>query len=181
MSYTGILDFWFSESSQPFWFKKDDAFDTKIREHFLSHYQQARDGELDSWAGNPHSRLALILLLDQCPRNLFRNSPEAFATDHKAQTLTLEGIGFGHDMELSSNFERMFFYLPLEHAENRTLQQKSVEKITENINDPELIKYAQQHKEVIDQFGRFPHRNNVLGRESSAEEIRYLAEGGHSF
>lgn len=181
MNFQNILDFWFDPAHADLLFKKDDTFDTRITQSFLETYEAAAAGDLDIWVQAPDSRLALIIVLDQFPRNMFRGQAKAFATDRKAQSICLEGIGFGHDMALPDIQQRIFFYLPLEHAEDPSLQDRCVQLMTDNIGSEDMIKYAVWHKEIIDRFGRFPHRNAAMGRESTAEEVQYLADGGRTF
>jgi uncharacterized protein (DUF924 family) len=144
---------------------------------------------LDVWCASPRGRLALILLLDQLPRNLFRGQARAFATDAAACACTLAGIDVGHDRALA-HVERSFFFLPLQHAEDLALQDLSVAMCQALAQDapPELrtaldegVEYAVLHRDLIARFGRFPHRNRVLGRSSTAAETQYLAEGGRRF
>lgn len=187
-----ILQFWFGNSFQTpsytegrsRWFGKDPAFDQDIRDRFLEPYQQAAAGLLDVWQAEPLSCLALVIVLDQFPRNLFRADPQAFATDDKALSIAQVAIAQGLDQALHP-VHRMFLYLPLEHSENATVQQQSVRLFQALTADyPELIDtydYALRHQRVIDQFGRFPHRNEVLGRESTPAEIEFLKQPGSSF
>jgi uncharacterized protein (DUF924 family) len=190
-----ILDFWFGTDSMTAtdeervarrWFVRDDAFDAEIRRRFGALIDPAVAGELDTWSVNPRGRLALLLVLDQFPRNLYRDSPEAFAGDRLAQRLALDGIARGHDLALATRY-RAFCYLPLEHSEDLTLQQRCVALFTTLATDTSAVPadryamyldYARRHLDVIARFGRFPHRNHVLGRMTRLEEQIYLDAGG---
>lgn len=184
-----ILDYWLGGDIQEkgrMWFTRDDAVDADIRARFGALHQRAAAGDLDHWAGAPRGRLALIILLDQFSRNLHRNSPAAFASDRKAQALAVEAIERGDDRQLSA-LERWFLYMPLQHAEDLDLQERSVRMFEQLAADapPEHARlvqsgldYARRHRDVIARFGRFPHRNEVLGRDTTAEEREHLAEHG---
>jgi len=182
-----LLDFWFSDGPDTWrmaWFKKDDAFDATCRDGFGGLVIPARDGALDGWAETPEGALALLLLLDQFPRNLFRGSAEAFASDAHARAVARAVVlGRGMDRTLTP-MQRIFLYLPFEHGEAMADQDLSV-ALFEGLRDtPGLaapgsaIDYAWRHREVIRRFGRFPHRNAVLGRESTPDEAAWLAAGG---
>lgn len=184
-----VLDFWFGESAAAQWFGASAAFDAQIREAFGETAQAAADGALDDWAGTPPGWLALLLLLDQFPRNLHRNDPRAWAQDVKAQRVALSGIAQGFDRQLPP-IQRVFAYLPLEHAEDIALQQQSVELFEQLCADaaPDqrqrfegFLDYARRHREVIARFGRFPHRNAALGRVDTPAEQQYLAQPGAGF
>jgi len=190
-----ILDFWFGADSQSpadearmvkRWFVRDDTFDDEIRRRFGELVAPAIAGELAVWAESPRGRLALLLVLDQFPRNLYRDDLAAFAGDAAAQRCALEGIGCGHDLALDPRY-RAFCYLPLEHAEDLALQQRCVALFTALAEDTSALPvdryamyldYARRHREVIARFGRFPHRNRVLGRSTTADEQAYLDAGG---
>jgi uncharacterized protein (DUF924 family) len=188
-----ILHFWFgnpddqhSEYGQQrqVWFKKDPAFDATIRDRFLADYQQAASGELSAWQVKPHSCLALILLCDQFPRNLFRDSAQSFATDAQALALANYARQQQFDQQLIP-VERMFLYLPFEHSENLADQTTSValfQRLSERCPDLEsAYDYAIRHRDIIERFGRFPHRNAVLGRETTPEEAEFLQQPGSRF
>ena len=184
-----ILDFWFRDGRDGYreaWFKRDDGFDAEIRAHFGDLVIPAREGSFDPWAGTPEGALALTVLLDQFPRNLFRGSPEAFASDTRALALARRVLRTGMDLGMTPT-ERGFLYLPLEHAESMEAQNQSVAAF-EGLRDvPQCAKpggtidYAWRHWLVIRRFGRFPHRNAVLGRESTPAERDYLAQPGAGF
>ena len=184
-----VLEFWFSTENSARWFATDVAFDAEIRMRFENVAADAGAGRLDDWIETPQSWLALLILLDQFPRNLYRRDPHAWAQDINAQRHALSGIAKGHDQALPPIW-RMFAYLPLEHAEDIGLQQRSVtlfEALCEEASPAErkqfegFFDYARRHCEVIARYGRFPHRNAVLGRVNTPEEIRYLAQPDAGF
>ena len=169
MSWEEVLQFWFTRASE--WFAANPSFDDEVRRRFANAAQAALRGELDFWAENPRGRLALILLLDQVPRNIHRGSAQAFAGDAKARKLALEA-GSARDWRPE---ERMFLFMPLQHSEDPAMQEKSVELFRE-LKDaiPDAYHYALEHRDVIARFGRFPHRNQPLGRKTTPEEAEYL-------
>ena len=184
-----ILTFWFGDPSgltaqnRKEWFAKDPAFDQAIRDRFLPVYEQAAAGLLDHWQDTAAGVLVLILVLDQFPRNLFRGEPRSFATDGKALALTQHAIARGLDQTLPL-IQRWFVYLPLMHSEDLQIQHQSVEMFRQFAADPETqssYPYAIKHREVIEQFGRFPHRNAILGRGNTLEETAFLKQPGSSF
>lgn len=177
-----------SEQSRLWWQKHPDT-DRQIRQRFESWLHRAANGELDAWAATPGGRLALILLTDQFPRNMYRNAPESFAYDAFARRWCREGLEEGVDRALRP-IERVFFYLPLEHAESLEDQERAVALFRELVRDAGaeragafegFLDYAIQHRDVIARFGRFPHRNAILGRVSTPEEAAFLKEPGSSF
>ena len=170
-----VLDFWFSAGSK-MWFTKDDAFDQSIRDRFLTLHGKAAGGGIDEWATGAEGTLALIIVLDQFSRNLHRNSPLAFATDEKALGLSQGLIAKRQDIEFPVN-ARLWIYMPFQHSEDLEIQERSI-ALFEAIDDPENLRYAHVHLDIIQKFGRFPHRNEVLGRTSSVEELKFLAAGG---
>jgi len=172
-----VLDFWFSAGPKK-WFSKDDAFDGLICKQFLSLHCQAAGGHLDTWSTSAQGTLALIIVLDQFSRNLHRASPLAFATDEKALGLSRTAIENKQDIEFPMGV-RQWIYMPFMHAEELEMQERSVE-LFDTIDDPANIKAAITHRDIIRKFGRFPHRNEVLGRTSTAQELQFLAEGGFS-
>ena len=200
-----ILDFWFGREAfdlprlqerMQFWFGGDSetpemrlARDHEIRRHFRPLAARAAAGELDSWAASPQQRLALILLLDQIPRNIHRGKPAAFANDDRAVALSMEGILQAADATLDP-VRRIFFYLPLEHSERLEVQDESVAAFRVLRDEsPQALRpvfentlaYAQRHRDVIQRFGRFPHRNATLARAATQQEIDWLAAGGDDF
>ncbi|MBD1891889.1 DUF924 family protein [Coleofasciculus sp. FACHB-SPT9] len=185
-----ILNFWFGKPDEAgygkprkVWFTKKPQFDEEIRTRFLGDYELAAAGQLNPWKESPQSCLALILLLDQFPRNLFRGSAQAFATDSLAMSAAQHAVANGFDRELLP-VQRCFFYLPFEHSENLEHQRQSVELFQQLGDDPDCIdyiSYAVRHFEVIERFGRFPHRNQILGRETTTQEAEFLQQPGSSF
>ena len=172
-----VLEFWWQAGPNK-WFARDDAFDHQIRDRFLSHMEAAKAGDLDTWLDTPHGALALIILTDQFPRNVYRNDPRAFAADAKA--CDIAGIALSRSFDLAfPKSVRVFFYLPYEHAEDIGLQEKAVD-LCRRTGEQTYYHYALLHLDVIRRFGRFPHRNTVLGRETTAAEAAYLADGGFS-
>jgi uncharacterized protein (DUF924 family) len=181
-----VLTFWFgSPDSEEFgrprkaWFEKNAAFDAEIAEKFGDDHHRAARGELDHLAESAEGCVALMILLDQFPRNMFRGSPHAFATDSKALTMARLAIERGFDSQVLPIY-RKFLYLPFEHSENRADQEYCV-ALFQTGGDAEDVKWAMQHRDIIARFGRFPHRNAVLGRESTPEELAFLQEPGSSF
>lgn len=169
-----IVRFW-RDAGPKAWFARDETFDGRCRGFEAEHHAAARR-ELVNWERDAEGTLALLLLLDQLPRNMYRNSPHAFATDPLAQAIAARAIANGFDAATDSDL-RVFFYLPFEHAEDLALQERCVTLITA-LGDPDFTKYAILHRDIIARFGRFPHRNAILGRASRAEELAFLAEGG---
>ena len=193
-----VLEFWFggfpdAYSSDPrkieMWFKNGAAYDKEIFLSFGALYDKAIKDELSSWTETPRGRLALIIVLDQFSRHIFRGQAEAFAQDEKAQIICLDGIAAGDDQVLHP-VERSFFYLPLEHAEDLQRQNYAVaafQGLVDDVPEPHKknfegnLDYARRHHYVIEQFGRFPELNTILGRESTAEEIAFMKNGKYSF
>jgi len=193
-----ILHFWFGAFPTPYtadpaktdmWFKNGADYDAEIFMQFGVDYEKAVNGELNHWIDSHRGRLALIILLDQFSRHIHRGTVQAFAQDKKAQALCIDGIGAGDDSRAHA-VERSFFYLPLEHAEDIEKQNLSVRAYTRLVQDvPEQyrksyemnLEFAQRHHFVIDKFGRFPELNEILGRESTAEELEFIAGGEYSF
>lgn len=185
-----ILEFWFgSPGSEPagksrkVWFIKDPAFDQEIRDRFLSPYEQVAAGHLNHWQETPQGCLALVLLLDQFPRNMFRGTPQAFTTDSKALSVARQAIAQGFDQQLPP-VQRQFFYFPLEHSENLENQRQAValfRKIKDDSETADSYPYALRHYEIIERFGRFPHRNQILGRKTTPKEAKFLDQPGSSF
>ena len=173
-----ILRFWLDDCNRTQWFGQDDAFDQAIREQFQETWKQATEGRFALWLTYPNGVLAYIILTDQFPRNMFRDDPRAFATDRAALAAAKSAISKGWDMrvELSA---RSFMYLPLEHSENLCDQDRTVRLICDRLEDDEYLLHARAHREVIRQFGRFPHRNAALGRKTTQRENAYLAAGGY--
>lgn len=193
-----VIDFWFGvcgpdgaidPGKRKMWFKSGSRHDAEIRERFGTLHEQAGRGDLDGWATTARGRLALIVVLDQFSRHIHRGAAQAFACDPAAQMLTRTGIERGVDRELAP-VQRSFFYLPLEHAEDRALQALAVkcyEQLAQEVAEiwrgdyESFLDYARRHRAVIERFGRFPHRNALLGRPSTAEELDFLQQPGSSF
>lgn len=187
---TELLDFWFGQPGDPefnrprkIWFRKDPNFDRTIGNRWSNVAARAATGHLDAWMERVEGCLALTLALDQLPRNLYRNTPQAFASDAKARQVAARAIDRGFDRDLVP-VRRWFFYLPFEHSENLADQARSLQLFQQLRQDPDSassIDYAQRHYAIIRRFGRFPHRNAILGRNSTPEELDFLQERGSSF
>jgi uncharacterized protein (DUF924 family) len=193
-----ILDFWFREQelSAPqidrrmdIWFGEDEVFDHECKKEFADDVELASEGKLDHWAHESRGRLALILLLDQFRRNIFRNTADAFSKDKAALKLCVEGAMEKKDQGLAP-IQRAFFYMPLQHAESTKVQAKSVElftKLAESVSRTyretfeTIAQFAELHRDIIDQFGRFPHRNKLLNRPNTPEEDEYLSSDSPDF
>ncbi len=185
-----LLEAWFGPPGDPgreqqreIWFKSTEEFDASLREAFLADYEMAAAGMLGSWESTPEGALALVLLLDQIPRNIFRGAPRAYATDAAARAAADRALakGFG---QLVPPIWRRFFYMPFHHSENIDDQRRSLALFETVPRDPDragsLRRYGHPYIEVIERFGRFPHRNAILGRESTPDEIAFLAEHAKS-
>jgi uncharacterized protein (DUF924 family) len=174
-----VLGFWFrGEERDPRWFRKDDAFDLEIRERFLPLYGQAARGGLPAWRESPPECLALVIVLDQFPRNMFRGTAQAFAADALAREAARAIVAQGWDKAMRPA-QRLFAYLPFEHSEHLADQDLSCELMKGF--DEEQVRYAERHRDIIRRFGRFPHRNAALGRAGTAEEIEFLKQPGSGF
>jgi uncharacterized protein (DUF924 family) len=169
-----VIAFW-RDAGEQAWFRKDAAFDSAFRARFLDSHERAAAGRLDQWAQTPDGALALVLLLDQFPRNVFRGDARMFATDPRAVAAAEAAIAAGHDSAVDEQL-RVFLYLPFEHAEDLALQDRCVALCAPLRED--YLRFAIVHRDIIARFGRFPHRNAVLGRESTPEELAFLADGG---
>jgi uncharacterized protein (DUF924 family) len=175
-----VLGFWFAEGRKPQWFAGGEAFDAEVRRALLPHLESALAGRYESWRREPRGCLALCLLLDQVPRNVYRGTPRAFACDAAALAVTRHALALGFDRALA-DLERVFLYMPLEHSENLKDQQDCVRLMAGLESAAEYLPYAEQHRDIIARFGRFPHRNAILGRESSDEELEFLKQPNSSF
>ena len=193
-----ILDYWFgasgsareiTERQSSLWFGKLPEKDREVSERFTPTFNAAATGLLDKWTVTPHGRLALVIALDQFPHHIHRDTPDAFAQDEKALDLTLAALAVGEDKTLAM-IERVFLYLPLEHAESIAMQDLAVAQYQHLVNEADeseravfenFLDYAHKHREVVLRFGRFPHRNAILGRTSSAEEFAFLDQPGSRF
>ncbi len=187
-----ILTFWFKEQAltapqidrrMDIWFGSDPVFDHEVAEQFGNDVELASTGQLDYWAETPRGRLALIILIDQFRRNIHRGTKKAFSKDLVALKLCVEGAMQKKEQDLAP-IEKVFFYMPLQHAESRKVQAKSVEiyrRLAQSVSPTyretfeTILQFAELHKDIIDQFGRFPHRNRLLGRENTPEEDEYLS------
>ena len=194
----GVLTFWFGDDTADreairqrnrLWFQGGAPFDRECTKHFGAELAAAADGRLDDWTESPRTRLALILLLDQFSRNIYRGTAAAYQQDARALAACMEGIQLGHDRQLAP-VERTFFYLPMEHAEDRKIQTLSVQQFDAlALEAPEQLRkqllanagYARGHRDIVKQFGRFPHRNAVLGRANTSDEDAYLADDAPRF
>ena len=185
-----LLDTWFGPPANPgreqhreIWFKSTEEFDAALREAFLADYRAAAAGALDSWEATPEGALALVLLLDQIPRNIFRGQPHAYSTDAAARAAADRALAKNFD-RLIPPVRRLFFYMPFHHSENLDDQRRSRALFDALPRNPDrrgsLRRYGLPYLEVIERFGRFPHRNAILGRESTPEEIAFLAECSQS-
>jgi uncharacterized protein (DUF924 family) len=186
-----ILDYWFGKTENgfcvddrsPLWFQTQPATDDYIRQQFGTLVERAARGALDDWRSTPRGRLALIILLDQFPRNIYRGTQEAFQHDRQALAIAKEGVMLKHDQQLEP-IERVFFYLPFEHAENIVEQERCMGLLSALRDELDAadardriqayLGYALQHRDIVARFERFPHRNRVLGRASTADEVAYL-------
>lgn len=175
-----LIAFWFGEGMKERWFAKDPEFDALVRRKLLPDYEAARDGRLSDWKGSARGCLALCILLDQVPRNVFRDSARAYATDDQAREVTHHALARGFQRQLTQ-VERLFLYLPLEHSEDLEDQQLCCRLIADLDEDPKRLDYAERHRDIVARFGRFPHRNAALGRPSTAEEQAFLKEPDASF
>ena len=174
-----VLDFWFSPASKAHWFERSDAFDAAVADRLGPWHDKAASGEIDGWAVEPAGLLALVILLDQVPRNIHRGTPRAFATDAKALALARLAVDQGLDEGLDLD-QRLFLYLPFEHAEQLADQERSV-ALFRAMGDAHYLDYAIRHRDIVVRFGRFPHRNAILGRPSTAEELAFLEQPGSWF
>lgn len=170
-----VLKFWWAAGPSA-WFASDPAFDQACSDHLLELHEKAAAGGLDGWEETPHGTLALLILLDQIPRNIFRRTPRAFATDGKALAIAERAVEKGFPDAFPTDV-RAFFYLPFEHAEDIDAQTRSVD-LFRTLKNKDLDYYALVHMDAIRRFGRFPHRNAFLGRTSTPEEVAYLEAGG---
>lgn len=168
-----VLKFWFEELQPDAWFTKDPALDTRIRIRFEQLHEQISRGEIQV-PDTPLAHLAAVLVLDQFPRNMYRGSAKAFATDAQALEIASRAIDAGFNSEMTKQ-QRQFLYLPFMHSEALPMQSRCVELFAA-FDDPELMKYATEHRDIVERFGRFPHRNAVLGRDTTKEEADFLQQ-----
>lgn len=179
MNPQDVLQFWFHEIDSKYWFMKDDKFDQQLRDRFMPTYQEVLSERTSHWRTTAEGRLAEIIVLDQFSRNMFRGKPKAFAGDHLALKLAKEAIALGEDKKLSVE-QRAFMYMPFMHSEDPSDHETAM-KLFSLPGLESNLEYEIMHKKIIDRFGRYPHRNQVLGRESTPEEIAFLKEPGSSF
>jgi uncharacterized protein (DUF924 family) len=170
MQIKDVLDFWFSERCRKCWFNSTQAFDREIQVNFESLWKAARDGELDSWKQTHEGALALAILLDQFPLNMYRGRPESFSTEAKAREVSDYALQQGFERQLDES-QKLFLFLPFMHSEDLADQDRSVGLFEDAGME---MRWALHHRDIVRRFGRFPHRNAILGRESSAEELAYL-------
>jgi uncharacterized protein (DUF924 family) len=181
-----VHEFWFGPppyARREAWFRKDDGFDAQIRARFAEAIAAARAGAYGDWCATPRGALARILLLDQFTRNAWRGTPDAFSGDARALATAEDAIARGHDRALAP-VERQFMYLPFEHAEDRSMQQRSLAlfgALSEEPGFEDLVDWARRHADIVRRFGRYPHRNAILGRASTPEEIGFLKTPGAGF
>jgi len=171
----GVLAFWLAAGHER-WFEPDEAFDAAIRQRFALTYEDAAAGRLRAWENSPEGALALVIVLDQFSRNMFRGSAKSFAADPLARAVAARAIARGFDQQVAMP-ERSFFYLPFEHSEELADQERSV-ALMGATGDADLLKWAELHADIIRRFGRFPHRNTVLARATTPEEQAFLDGGG---
>lgn len=176
-----VVGFWFHPETKPLWFKGGADFDARVRRVLGPALAAAARGDLAPWEGDAEGALALVLLFDQAPRNIFRGTARAFAHDGAARRVARAALARGFDLATADPDRRAFLYLPFEHSEELADQDLAVRLFRERIGEGEYLRYAEAHREVIRRFGRFPHRNAALGRASTAAERAYLAEPGAGF
>ena len=174
-SATEVLAFW-RDAGPDKWFKKDEVFDAEIASRFSALWHEAASGALAGWESTADSTFALVIVLDQFPRNMFRAKADAFATDALAREVAERAIARGFDQKVPAS-ERLFFYLPFEHSESLADQERAIALIG-TLGNPDLTRWSELHADVIRRFGRFPHRNSALGRAITREEQEYLDAGG---
>lgn len=179
MNYNDVLSFWFEDIEQSKWWIKDEKFDLFIKEKFLSTHTQANNCELFEWRKTARGRLAEVIVLDQFSRNIFRDTPQAFSSDKLALVLAQEAIQLGKDEELSQS-EKSFMYMPFMHSESLTIHDVAVELYKSNGVQSNLD-FEIKHRDIIERFGRYPHRNIILNRISTEEELAFLKQPGSSF
>jgi uncharacterized protein (DUF924 family) len=185
-----VLDFWFGREGDPEygqfrneWFRKDPDFDARVTEQFADLYEEAAAGSLDGWRDDAASCLGLVIVLDQFPRNMFRGDGRTHAEDDRALGASRYAVEHALDRELPA-FQRMFLYMPFMHSESVEDQRRSVElfeRLAGEEGAPDVVTYAVAHRDIVEQFGRFPHRNEILGRETTPEEAVFLTKEGSSF
>ena len=179
MNYKQVLDFWFDPENKEFWFSKSDEFDLELEEKFGHTLQQAMQCELWTWRETAEGRLAETIVLDQFSRNLFRDHPASFAQDPLALSLAQEAVRLGLDQQLAPD-QRCFMYMPFMHSESKIIHAQALQ-LFEALGNPINLGFELKHKTIIDRFGRYPHRNQILERESTPEEVEFLTQPNSSF
>lgn len=173
-----ILTFWFDEAGPKRWFQQSDAFDATVRMRFEERTLRLAT-DIETWGETPEGSLALLICLDQFPRNMYRGTKAAFAFDEKALSYAELMTDKGWDLKIDQS-RRSFVYMPFMHAENITAQNQCVRLMDMRLDDASNLHHAKEHRKIIERFGRFPHRNEILGRDSTAEEIAFLKNGGYT-
>lgn len=174
-----VLDFWFSAQVRKKWFEADREFDSELKERFGVLLDKAVGGKLDAWKQTPDGAVALVALLDQISRNVHRGTPMAFAGDARALEVSRDAIDRGAEAELSGD-QRYILYMPFMHAEDIEAQEEGIRRF-EKLGREQALDYMKRHRDIVARFGRFPHRNDILGRETTAEEAEFLKQPGSSF
>ncbi|MEO0679907.1 MAG: DUF924 family protein [Pseudomonadota bacterium] len=174
-----VVSFWLNDCSPQDWYVRSDALDETIRRRFGLAWRMARAGAFAGWEASPPSALALLILLDQFPRNMFRDDGRAFATDARARRVAARALARGFDRHADAP-ARMFFFMPFEHSEALADQNRAVRLFADRMSDAKFLLHARAHRAVVARFGRFPHRNAALRRASTAEEADWLAAGGYA-
>lgn len=177
--YQEIIHFWFDEISPKNWWQKDSDFDAMLSKRFSNIHQQACAGELATWRRTALGALAEVIVLDQFSRNIFRDLPQSFAQDGMALVLAQEAIAKGQDQQLNQT-QRSFLYMPFMHSESVMVHEQALE-LFKDLGNQDNLNFELKHKAIIDRFGRYPHRNTILGRQSSKEELDFLKQPGSSF
>ena len=176
-----VLEVWFDTANRPYWFDASPGFDELVRQRLAQLYVEAVGGRLDHWNDDPGGALALCILFDQVPRNIFRGSARAYTSDTQAQFVARHILALGFDRLYPSDDHRVFCYLPFVHSEDIEDQRLALQLLAERTADESAIEFAQRHFKIISSFGRFPHRNAALGRTSTSAEIEFLKAPGSSF
>ena len=179
IEYSEVLSFWFEEIDKKSWFKKDPTFDQSLMSRFGPLHSRAEQAELFSWRGTTEGRLAEIIVLDQFSRNLYRDTPRAFASDPLSLALAQETVQQGLDSTLAAE-QKVFLYMPYMHSESKAVHVVAY-SLFEKLGKDDNLEYEARHKAIIDRFDRYPHRNSILGRESTPEELEFLKQPGSTF
>jgi uncharacterized protein (DUF924 family) len=170
--YQALIDFWFSDEASQYWFKATKAFDARLRDSYANTWQQAKQGKLDDWQQSATGSLALVILLDQFPLNMFRGMAKSFSTEAQSRSVARGAIEKAYDAELPAN-QKSFLYMPFMHSEDLADQALGIELFSQPGLENNL-RFARHHYGIVERFGRFPHRNSILGRETSEAEVEYL-------